>query len=286
MPRPRIKALLLLLVLLLGLAAATAILWYRSYDTNRNDRLRFGANYSIRSYCGSLILYVPPPSNPGSVRVEQTLKQLSNDDAQWSAYVRWNRTGQQVIQPWQDSLIESALPALTLQNAPSASLKRPLLDALEDPQRFAVAHAWLAQRFPNPAAPSSGSRDGDRLILDYYGFKYELRAPWVPQVANPNAEYTVRGDHANTLIDRDQIPTLRRIWHDRLAVRSGAIRHSTLVTVFALASLFFAALLVHGLRQRKIFRRVGQNLCPNCGYDLRASPNQCPECGTPRPALI
>ena len=38
----------------------------------------------------------------------------------------------------------------------------------------------------------------------------------------------------------------------------------------------------HGLRRRR--RRKG--LCPDCGYDLRATPGRCPECGaaTSRPA--
>jgi hypothetical protein len=193
-----------------------------------------------------------------------------------------------VIYPSQDAIIEASVPALTLQNAPSASLKRPLLDALEDPRRFTLAHAWLAQRFPNPAAPITGTREGDRLNLNYYGLRFEINPAKIPerQAPDSNITYTFPPDPASTVIDPAQIPALRRIWHDRLAVRTGAIRHSSVVTVFALASLLFAALLVHRIRQRKIFRRLGLNLCPKCGYDLRASPNQCPECGTPRPALI
>src|SRR5262249_48019531 len=45
--------------------------------------------------------------------------------------------------------------------------------------------------------------------------------------------------------------------------------------LFAIAAFLF---LKHSWKR---YRRRARGLCPNCGYDLRASKDRCPECGHP-----
>src|SRR5688572_26417456 len=157
MPRPRIKLLLLLLLLSLALTAAAATLWYRSYNPDREDLLHLGDRHSIRSQYGSVSLNVPPPRNTSATRIQQSLQQLTNDDLEWNIGLRDLPDRQEALphNAWtrQDSPASAALEAV-----PSANLKRPLLDALDDPRRFAVAHVWLTRRF-QPRYFVTGLRD-------------------------------------------------------------------------------------------------------------------------------
>jgi hypothetical protein len=43
-----------------------------------------------------------------------------------------------------------------------------------------------------------------------------------------------------------------------------------------------AWMLLRHLRASRLNARYARGLCPECGYDLRASPGRCPECGTAR----
>jgi hypothetical protein len=77
-------------------------------------------------------------------------------------------------------------------------------------------------------------------------------------------------------------------WASSLSVPAGVPRadrrYYWLVLPCWMAATLFALLPAQRTwamaRHRSVARRAKAGLCPECGYDLRATPDRCPECGT------
>jgi hypothetical protein len=74
-------------------------------------------------------------------------------------------------------------------------------------------------------------------------------------------------------------------YQNSLSLRSPAVSYRVYYAALAVAaSVLPLAWLMQQVDirlQRRRLRRMS-GLCPNCGYDLRATPDRCPECGTAR----
>src|SRR5690349_12646750 len=77
------------------------------------------------------------------------------------------------------------------------------------------------------------------------------------------------------------IPTLILSHYLLRAGETGWLLYRLMLAVLLIIFTLSIIPILTGRERRRA--RLRQGLCPNCGYDLRASPTQCPECGAPAP---
>jgi len=76
----------------------------------------------------------------------------------------------------------------------------------------------------------------------------------------------------------------RPVWFEHHPASSHVVGGTDLIIAYwllLLPTLVLPAIAI--VRHRRRRRRETNNLCPTCGYDLRATPDRCPECGASAP---
>jgi hypothetical protein len=293
-----------------ALFATTLALWARSYQNDdRFSLLLHGDRYTLTSAAGRVGVNGPPPeaTDPQVRRAaREVVAAMRNDQVYWTAEFRkGDRYGPAcvIVNP-AEPLLHTPTDQVDSQFAPD-DVARPLLDALEDPDRFVSAHALLFRRrtpgarqpgfqLPSNAVPGPGVLDNESCP---HGNHH--REPWV-ELDHGGLPVTLRrwmeGDRAPVMgLDIDCHPmvgdpdatrfvAVRDAWHRRLDVQVASVPHWELAAGTGVLPLVWLGRSVRRGLARRAFRRLGR--CRACGYDLRASPGRCPECGAVPPPWV
>jgi hypothetical protein len=269
--------------MLMSLAAAW--LWWRSYR-GHHDHLSFhwqGQRIVLRSESGRLTAWeLPTAQGPARAELQAWISRTRNADVVWRALALAE----------DDPRASNADPDFSLHTGwatgrrgqlPSVGCLRPLLDALDDPERFAAAHAMLSvltdqwKRLDWYYGSHGIYRDAGQhtIIAVYDGMRFNL-PPNTGWNADPFFAAFYTGPAAR--YDPAQIPALRDLWFARLAQPVGSWPWWPATLLLCLPTLLWLGHRAGGSMTRR--RRHRRGCCGVCGYDLRATTGRCPECGS------
>jgi len=244
--------------------------------------------YTFYSQFGEVRMFGVPRS-PLAAKARPIVRRIRNGDVAWDAcYLVRIREPSLDRQDLLQTIMAEPEPGTAadelLQLAPRATsrgkLTQPLLEALEDPDQFAAAHALLSYHVERGGWASSMPEEVGRSVRwNFSGLAIELdrgaaeKLEWIPD------GYRLRHRGGAVRIDPASRVAVRDLWHTLLDVPMGSAPYWP----FALATAVLPVTrLGLKLKRRRDARR---GLCLCCGYDLCATPGRCPECGT-TPATV
>jgi hypothetical protein len=247
----RLRLLTILSVLLLLMCLATGVMWIRAVRVAKADHvsIRVPGGRVVARFDSTVIKLVGPPP-PGPAETEAAVRRLMavmrNGDIVFYATSR----------PANDSALYMAGYAVTTRdgrpfdardftaNTPNATVslsallnegrppvradayRRPLMEALDDPGRFAAAHRfmythgwWFAPRRPGPIKMYGPIwQEGRVFVHDMDGLRVELPPPdakteRVPANGTPGWVYRYYLDRPTmATVDAAQLPGVRNRW--------------------------------------------------------------------------
>lgn len=307
-----------------ALAAVVALGWERSYRPgDRISRAVGGDRYTLCSESGRITLFGPPKggASPQTRReIGETASRVRNQQLSCLGWEGLEFYEYGVGRPEQKGgagpiAPDPHTPADQIDNGYAiADTARPLLAALEDPDRFVAAHLLLCRRVPGPWNGEAGqwqyfhagfpsfnsaadlARDAGpalrrRALID--GVELELWPRERIFVNLPQARLQAMQVTSGTGIRRPVTDTtyirfvaaadpagmaaVRDRWHRRLDVPVASVPHRALAGA-CLTPVGIVGARWLGRHGRRRFRRR-RGWCVACGYDLTATPDRCPECG-------
>lgn len=215
--------------------------------------------YTLKSERGRLGIF-SSDRQPDEGQAWDLLASLNNRSIRWDKSRSYRYPSHEPIDDLSVRIDKGSVAASLLKLG--ASAQRPLLWALEDPEKFAAAHVLLSKRVQPRQQPAETPRGSGRFV--YNGLSVRPR--------QPDYDYGLDAPE----IDPAQAVLLCRHWHQLLDIRLMSFPY---FLPFG-ACLFLPAISLGKWARRRRRGRLG--CCVRCGYDLRGASARCPECGNDR----